>query len=154
LAWFHNMTLVNYKKKRKFEKTSEPKAVVASSKKGNIYSIQEHHARNLHWDLRLEEKGVLKSFAIPKTPPRKTGLKRLAVQTEDHPVAYAFWQGEIPKGEYGGGKVKIWDRGEYKTIEKDKKKWLIEISGKKLKGKYALIHFREKNWLFFKMKKD
>ncbi len=148
------MSLTQYKKKRKFTKTPEPKPVVKKSKTGDIYSIQEHHARNLHWDLRLEKDGVLKSFAIPKKPPKKVGLKRLAVQTEDHPLDYAYWKGTIPKGEYGAGEVKVWDRGRYKMLdEKKEKKYIIEIKGRKLKGKYALIKFRDKNWLFFKMKK-
>jgi len=147
------MPLESYKKKRKFNKTPEPKPVVKKSKIGNIYSIQEHHAQRLHWDLRLEKDGVLKSFAITKKPPKKAGLKRLAVQTEDHPVDYAFWTGTIPKGEYGAGKVKIWDKGTYELLDyKKDKKYVLDIHGKILKGKYALVRFREKNWLFFKMK--
>ncbi len=148
------MALEQYKKKRKFDKTSEPKPVVKHSKAGNIYSMQEHHARNLHWDLRLEKEGVLMSFAIPKKPAKRAGIKRLAVQTEDHPLDYAFWTGIIPEGEYGAGKVKLWDRGTYKMLDEKKgKKYIIEIKGKQLKGKYALVKFRDKNWLFFKMKK-
>ena len=116
------MALEKYKKKRKFTKTPEPKPVVKHSKKGNIYSMQEHHARNLHWDLRLEKDGVLMSFAIPKKPPKRAGLKRLAVQTEDHPLDYAFWTGEIPQGEYGGGEVKLWDRGTYEMLDEKKGK--------------------------------
>jgi len=148
------MVLEQYKKRRKFDKTPEPKAVKKRSKGKNIYSIQEHHARNLHWDLRLEKDGVLMSFAIPKNPPKKAGLKRLAVQTEDHPLDYAFWTGNIPEGEYGGGEVKLWDKGTYEMLDEEKgKKYIIDIKGKELEGKYALIKFRDKNWLFFKMKK-
>jgi DNA ligase D-like protein (predicted 3'-phosphoesterase) len=148
------MALEQYKKKRKFNKTPEPKPVVKKSKAGNIYSVQQHHARSLHWDLRLEKDGALMSFAIPKKPPKKAGLKRLAVKTEDHPLDYAFWTGKIPAGEYGGGEVKLWDKGTYEMLDEQKgKKYIVDITGKQLKGKYALVRFRDKNWLFFKMKK-
>jgi len=118
-----------------------------------IYVIHEHHATRLHWDLRLEINGVLKSWAVPKKPSTNPNIKRLAVQVEDHPLEYAAFQGEIPKGNYGAGKVKIWDRGTFEIISKTDKKIIFKINGKKLKGVYCLIKFRPpKNWLFFKKK--
>ncbi|MBU4201754.1 MAG: hypothetical protein KKB85_01225 [Candidatus Altiarchaeota archaeon] len=97
------MPLDEYNKKRNFGKTSEPKGEEKSSQHGNIFVIQKHQARNLHYDLRIELDGVLKSWAVPKEPPQKEGIKRLAVQTEDHPMDYAGFEGEIVKGEYGAG---------------------------------------------------
>ena len=121
--------------------------------KQKIFVIQEHHASHLHWDFRLEIDGVLKSWAIPKEPPTKKGIKRLAIQVEDHALSYANFQGEIKEG-YGKGKVFIWDNGTYELISKTKDKIEIEINGKKLKGKYVLVKtkFRDdgKSWLWFK----
>ncbi|MBW3023304.1 ATP-dependent DNA ligase [Candidatus Woesearchaeota archaeon] len=120
-----------------------------------IYSIQKHSATHLHYDLRLEKDRVLKSWAIPKEPPKKKGEKRLAVQVDDHDLDYAFWKGTIPEGSYGAGKVEVWDKGSYEVVEQEKDKWLIKINGKKLKGEYALIRTKlnnnPKNWLFFKV---
>jgi DNA ligase D-like protein (predicted 3'-phosphoesterase) len=100
--------------------------------------------------------GVLKSWALPKEPPLNPKVKRLAVQTEDHPVEYANFEGVIPKGEYGAGKVKIWDKGTFSIIDKKEKKIIFSIKGKKIKGTYCLIKFGPKtdlkNWLFFKKK--
>lgn len=119
-----------------------------------VFVIQKHHARNLHWDFRLEMDGVLKSWAVPKEPSTKVGLRRLAVQVEDHELEYADFEGEIPKGEYGAGKVEIWDRGTYELLERKEKKISIELHGERLEGKYTLIQFgkEEKNWLFFRAK--
>lgn len=118
-----------------------------------VYVIQEHHASRLHWDLRFEFGGVLRSWALPKPPPVKEGEKRLAVSVPDHPLEYALFEGQIPEGTYGAGTVKIWDHGTFETIEDKSKKTVIDIMGKKLQGKYCLLHFKpqEKNWLFFKM---
>jgi DNA ligase D-like protein (predicted 3'-phosphoesterase) len=119
------------------------------------YVIHEHFAKNHHFDLRLEKNGVLKSWAIPKEPPIKEGEKRLAVQVDDHELLYDNFEGLIPKGMYGAGKVKIWDKGTYEIENFDEKKKIVfVIKGKKLKGKYCLLHFKpkEKNWLFFKVK--
>ena len=105
--------LSEYKEKRKFEETPEPKG--GEKKAGSlIYVIQEHHARALHWDFRLEKDGVLKSWAVPKGIPEDTKQRHLAVQTEDHPYEYASFAGTIPKGQYGAGTVAIWDKGHYK----------------------------------------
>jgi DNA ligase D-like protein (predicted 3'-phosphoesterase) len=97
--------------------------------------------------------GVLKSWAIPKEPPTSLGVKRLAVQVEDHPIEYARFEGTIPEGEYGAGKVEIWDRGTYKIIDWKEDKLIVEIDGAKLSGAYVLVRFKDdKNWLFFKKK--
>ncbi|MBI5146460.1 MAG: 3'-phosphoesterase [Thaumarchaeota archaeon] len=119
-----------------------------------VYVIQEHHASRLHWDLRFEFDGVLKSWALPKIPPRKEGEKRLAVSVPDHPIPYALFEGQIPEGNYGAGSVKIWDRGIFELVENEPKKIVLNIKGEKLQGKYCLLHFKpqEKNWLFFKLK--
>ncbi len=152
------MSLKEYKKKRDFSKTQEPSE---SKKKADelVYVIQRHKASHLHYDLRLEDEGVLKSWAIPKSPPEEAGIRRLAVQTEDHPLGYEDFEGIIPEGEYGAGTVETWDRGDYLPIEADAAKRIIEIKGKKIKGKYALIKLKpknpdDKNWLFFKLKND
>jgi len=97
--------------------------------------------------------GVLKSWAIPKEPPTVPGVRRLAVQVEDHPVEYANFEGTIAEGEYGAGTVEIWDRGIYRLIDRKEDKLIVEINGNKLKGVYALVRFKDqKNWLFFKKK--
>jgi DNA ligase D-like protein (predicted 3'-phosphoesterase) len=151
------MSLKEYSKKRNLKESPEPKSEIAKSKssaKKLIYTIQEHHASHLHWDLRLEEGGVLKSWAIPKEPPKETGTKRLAVQVEDHPLEYAKFHGIIPEGNYGAGEVKIWDSGNYEILEKNPKSMKIKIHGKKLDGDYALVKTnfgpKKNGWLFFK----
>jgi len=150
------MALKKYKEKRNFEKTNEPvdKNKKNKSSKKNIYVIQKHDASNLHYDLRLEFNGVLKSWAIPKLPPKRKGLKRLAIQTEDHPIEYANFEGTIPKGNYGAGKVEIWDKGKFELIEKNKNTIIIKIKGKVLEGEYCLVRTKfqgkENNWIFFR----
>ncbi len=145
-----------YTKKRNLKKSGEPKAKIPKNKsKKLIYCIQEHHASHLHWDLRLEKDGVLKSWAIPKSPPTKKGIKRLAIQVEDHPLNYAKFQGEIKEG-YGKGTVKIYDSGFYELKYWGPKKIEINIKGKKLKGNFVLIKTNygskpEKSWLFMKL---
>jgi len=144
------MSLREYCEKRDFEKTTEPKGGSKPSE-GNIYVIQKHSATHLHYDLRLEMDGVLRSWAIPKEPPTLAGVRRLAVEVEDHPVEYAYFEGTIPEGEYGAGSVEIWDKGTYKLTDRKQDKLVIEISGNKLKGSYILVRFKDqKNWLFFK----
>jgi DNA ligase D-like protein (predicted 3'-phosphoesterase) len=152
------MSLEKYRTKRKFEKSPEPKGLKKSKSKARIFVVQEHHAQNLHWDLRLAMSGVLKSWAVPKKPPLKPSAKRLAVQVEDHPMEYAKFSGKIPEGEYGAGTVKIWDKGEYEIVKGNLKKGHLQIkfSGSKLKGEYSLVEFKKekdkKFWLFFKNK--
>ena len=151
------MSLTSYSKKRNLSSSKEPSAKIKKfSNKKLIYVIQKHNALHLHWDLRLEFNGVLKSWAIPKEPPKIKGIKRLAIQVEDHPIEYANFQGKIPEGNYGAGTVKIWDKGTYELIEKDKKKIEIKINGKKLQGNFILIKTKygnkpEKSWLFMKV---
>ncbi|HNR43544.1 MAG TPA: DNA polymerase ligase N-terminal domain-containing protein [Methanofastidiosum sp.] len=122
------------------------------SKKERIYVMHKHDATRLHYDFRLEIDGVLKSWAIPKTPPNIKGVKRLAVYTEDHPLDYANFEGTIPEGNYGAGKVEIWDKGTFTLIENEKDKIVINLNGNRLNGKYCLIKFKdqEKNWMLFK----
>ncbi|MEM5804426.1 MAG: DNA polymerase ligase N-terminal domain-containing protein [Candidatus Aenigmatarchaeota archaeon] len=117
-----------------------------------VFVVHEHHAKRLHWDLRLERDGALRSWAVPKQPPLAKGVKRLAVQVEDHPLSYAKFRGTIPEGQYGAGKVGIWDRGTYKMESAHEKKWVVIFRGRKLKGRYCLLKFRPpKNWLLFKL---
>jgi DNA ligase D-like protein (predicted 3'-phosphoesterase) len=97
--------------------------------------------------------GVLKSWAIPKEPPLTAGFRRLAVQVEDHPIAYATFEGTIPEGEYGAGLVEIWDKGTYALTDRKPDKLIVDIHGQRLKGLYVLVRFKDvKNWLFFKKK--
>jgi DNA ligase D-like protein (predicted 3'-phosphoesterase) len=124
-----------------------------STNKKLIFLVHEHHATHLHWDLRLEMDGVLKSWAVPKEPSTDSTVKRLAVMVEDHLLEYANFEGIIPEGQYGAGTVKIWDKGTYELIEKTDKGFVIKINGRKLKGIYVLFKFKPpKNWLFFKKK--
>jgi DNA ligase D-like protein (predicted 3'-phosphoesterase) len=146
------LRLNEYQRKRDFKRTTEPKGNVATGER-RIYVIQRQAASHLHFDLRLEMDGVLKSWAIPKEPPTASGVKRLAVQVEDHPVEYASFGGSIPEGEYGAGTVEIWDKGTYKLIDQKGNKLIVEIDGAKLSGTYVLVRLKDtKNWLFFKKK--
>ncbi len=151
--------LTPYKKKRKFQETPEPKGGKMKARKKPLFVLQKHYARSLHFDLRLEIQGVLKSWAVPKGPPKKIGEKHLAISTEDHPLEYAHFEGIIPEGNYGAGKVKIWDQGTFENLKTASlslclKKGTIEFQAKgaRLKGRYALVHFRGKNWLWIKLK--
>ena len=146
--------LSEYASKRRFQETPEPKG--SAEKKGNelIFVVQEHHARALHYDLRLEKDGVLKSWAVPKGIP-ETDQKHLAVEVEDHPYEYSSFEGEIPKGQYGAGTVKIWDKGHYETKLWEKDKIEVTLKGDRLKGRYILVRLKragEKNWLLLKGK--
>ncbi len=139
---------------RDFKKSPEPEGTVKQGE-GNIFVVQEHDATHLHYDLRLEIGGVLKSWAVPKEPPQEEGIRRLAIQTEDHPLDYADFEGMIPEGMYGAGSVGIWDRGEFVPEKINDKEMLFELKGRKLSGRYALIKTKFKgkdSWLFFKRK--
>jgi len=142
--------LKKYQSKRSFGITSEPEGKVKKTSQQR-FVVQEHHASHLHYDFRLEMDGVLKSWAVPKGPPEEPGIKRLAVAVEDHPVEYIDFEGTIPKGQYGAGTVLIWDSGEYTLISREPKSLKVELGGKKLKGEYALVNFKEKNWLLYKI---
>ena len=161
--------LKKYREKRNFSKTREPEG---GGKKGSrTFVIQKHDASRLHYDFRLEVDGVMKSWAVPKGPSTNPSDKRLAVETEDHPVAYADFEGVIPEGEYGAGVVMVWDTGTYTNLKKRKEggpmamdkayeAGTIEVAldGEKLKGGYALRRFRKEGdkhqWLLIKMKDD
>lgn len=115
------------------------------------YVIQKHHATHLHYDLRLELGGVAKSWAVPKEPYPEEGVKRLAIAVEDHSVEYMDFEGEIKEG-YGAGKVEMWDSGYWEPESVEEKKIIAIIHGKRLAGRFTLLNFKDKNWLFFKMK--
>jgi bifunctional non-homologous end joining protein LigD len=116
------------------------------------FVIHEHSASHHHFDLRLEEDGVLRSWAIPKNVPLWTGEKRLAIEVEDHPLSYIDFQGTIPEGQYGAGKVSIWDKGTY-TLDKEEPKSLeVTLHGKRVRGSYRLVRFKGDNqWLLYKV---
>jgi bifunctional non-homologous end joining protein LigD len=146
--------LSEYDSKRHFEKTPEPKGAPENKGQKLIFVIQEHHARRLHYDFRLEKDGVLKSWAVPKGMP-EIGQKVLAVETEDHPNDYASFEGEIPKGQYGAGTVKIWDRGHYETKFWADDKIEVILDGQLLKGRYVLVRLKkagDNDWLLLKGK--
>lgn len=154
------MSLRQYNKMRDFKKTREPSGK-AAKRKGHQFVVQKHYASHLHYDFRLELNGALKSWAVPKGPSMNPGDKRLAVQVEDHPVSYAKFEGEIPKGEYGAGQVIIWDKGTWfplGTPESALKKGRLEfeLHGEKLKGKFILVRTRgpekakKPSWLLIK----
>ncbi len=162
------MGLKEYKQKRDFKQSPEPTESRRSSPSGNppLFVVQRHHASRLHYDLRIEWKGKLLSWAVPKGPSMNPSDKRLAVQVEDHPLSYADFEGTIPEGNYGAGMVSIWDQGTYQPVDtdseaissrqfaKDLKEGSIKIrlNGKKLKGEFALVRMKkeEKNWLLIK----
>lgn len=114
------------------------------------FVVQKHQARNLHWDLRLEMNGVLKSWAVPKSPPTEPKVKRLAIQVEDHDLEHLNFEGTIEEG-YGAGTVEIWDKGDYDLVKEVEGELGLRFRGNVLVGEYALIHWKEKNWLFFKI---
>jgi DNA ligase D-like protein (predicted 3'-phosphoesterase) len=150
--------LKQYNEKRDFSKTPEPSGGDREkSSQDLIFVIQKHHARHLHYDMRLERDGVLKSWAIPKGPPSAPGIKRLAVETEDHPLGYQDFEGEIPEGNYGAGKVEVWDKGSYISIEWKESVIVFEVKAEKLEGTFCLVKLKpkevkDKNWLFFRKK--
>ena len=159
--------LAGYRKKRDFKKTPEPKTALKKQTKKNIFVIQKHFSKRKHFDFRIQIKNVLKSWAVPKGVPKKSSEKRLAILTENHPLGYAKFEGTIPQGEYGAGKVIIYDSGTFENIKKDKKGKIVPIEkcfkmgqieillqGKKLNASFALVKFRDdKTWLLIKMKK-
>lgn len=144
--------LSDYMAKRNFSRTPEP-PMTQEKGVGKSFVVQEHHARRLHYDLRLERDGVLKSWAVPKGIPERSGDRKLAVQVEDHPMEYRKFEGTIPEGQYGAGTVKIWDKGLYEPIAWEENKIEFIVSGEKMTGLYVLVKFKkagENNWLLFK----
>src|SRR5437870_10223286 len=145
-----------YRAKRSLDRTPEPGArpPVAAPLAGGLFIVHMHAATRLHWDLRLEMEGVLKSWAVPKGPSANPADKRLAVHVEDHPLEYGDFEGIIPEGNYGAGAVIVWDRGRWVPLEDPvegmkKGKLLFELQGYKLKGKWTLVKLKkgEKEWL-------
>jgi DNA ligase D-like protein (predicted ligase)/DNA ligase D-like protein (predicted polymerase)/DNA ligase D-like protein (predicted 3'-phosphoesterase) len=157
--------LTTYRGMRDPGKTPEPvpHEAPAGAGSGDTFVIQEHHARRLHYDFRLERDGVLVSWAVPKNLPTTTSVNHLAVHTEDHPLEYATFEGSIPKGEYGGGEVIVWDSGTYEA-EKFRDhgpdgpekggEVIVTLHGAKISGRYALIQTGGKNWLAHRMKEQ
>ncbi len=116
------------------------------------FVVHRHDASRLHWDLRLEWEGVLKSWAVPKEPPVAPGVKRLAVEVEDHDLDHIDFEGEIPEGEYGAGTVEIWDDGMYDLLSEHGRRLKLALRGRRLRGEYVLVPLEGKNWLFFRTK--
>ncbi len=160
-------SLAEYRRKRDFSRTAEPRGGRPSPAPKLAYVIQKHAARNLHFDLRLELDGVMKSWAVPKGPSLDPSVKRLAMEVEDHPIEYNQFEGTIPEGEYGGGTVMIWDRGTYRYAGDDpdpleglrrgyqKGDFKFELQGKRLKGSWVLVRTRRGDprrpqWLLIK----
>ena len=154
--------LAQYKAKRDFALTAEPAGKVARGK-GNRFIVQKHDATRLHYDFRIEVDGVLKSWAVTKGPSANPDDKRLAVRTEDHPMSYAEFEGIIPKGQYGGGTVMLWDRGTWAPItgksakDIDKGHLHFTLDGERMKGEWILIRLKPRagekreNWLLRKI---
>ncbi len=162
--------LKEYRSKRDFRSTSEPKGNGSRAGEHPLFVIQKHDASSLHYDFRLEVDGVLKCWAVPKGPSTDPREKRLAVPTEDHPLEYADFEGTIPSDEYGGGTVLIWDRGPYRNLRADKDgegmsmseaiadgKVEVWLEGEKISGGYALVRTGggdDERWLLIKMRDD
>ena len=159
-------SLKSYREKRNFRVTAEPEpSGERTETRTQIFVVQKHSARSLHYDLRLEVDGVLKSWAVPKGPSTNPKDKRLAIQTEDHPLEYASFEGTIPEGEYGAGTVIVWDTGTFKNMSKkdglditlaqalENGHAAIWLEGKKLSGGYALTR-TPRGWLLVKMRDE
>lgn len=138
--------LESYEKKRDFKKTTEPTPRVVEGG-GNNFVVHRHHASHLHYDLRLEQDGVLKSWAVPRGLPPHPGVKRLAVQTEDHPMKYLTFDGTIPKGQYGGGEMWIYALGKYQITKDKKDGFYFRLNSKEVNGEYRIYKIKEKEWL-------
>jgi len=145
------MGLEEYRRKREFRKTPEPIGAEGSGRQ-NRFVVHKHQASHLHYDFRLEMEGVLKSWAVPKGVPLEPGVRRLAVQVEDHPVEYLNFAGTIPEGEYGAGIVEIWDKGNFTLDRRETDRLEFTLKGEKLSGGYVLIHTDKNNWLLLKRK--
>jgi bifunctional non-homologous end joining protein LigD len=128
-----------------------PSAAASTTGEGNTFVIQEHHARALHWDFRLERDGVLVSWAVPKGLPLDPRTNHLAVRTEDHPLEYATFEGDIPEGEYGGGTVILWDHGAYETEKWTDREVKVVLHGARARGRYVLFKTGGKNWMVHRM---
>jgi bifunctional non-homologous end joining protein LigD len=140
-----------YRAKRDFESTPEPAGGEPDAADQPRFVVQEHHARALHWDLRLERDGVLASWAVPKGIPPDPSRNHLAVRTEDHPIEYLEFHGEIPAGEYGAGTMRIWDRGTYETHKWRDAEVMVTFHGERVNGRYVLFRTRGKDWMIHRM---
>ena len=152
------MSLRDYRRKRDPKQTPEPFGGTKSGKQP-IFVVQRHDARRLHYDFRLERKGALASWAVPKGVPLAPGEQHLAVHVEDHPIEYAQFEGEIPKGNYGAGTVEIWDSGTYELVEEKRNGGLtVRLHGERLNGLWALVPARldgkEENWLIVRKREE
>jgi bifunctional non-homologous end joining protein LigD len=145
--------LDSYRRKRDFSATPEPSgdAESAAEERTLRFVVQEHHARSLHWDLRLERDGVLASWAVPKGIPPDPRKNHLAVRTEDHPIEYLEFHGDIPAGQYGAGTMRIWDSGTYETHKWRDKEVMVTFHGERVRGRYVLFRTDEKNWMIHRM---
>lgn len=146
--------LDTYRRKRDPDRTSEPvppESAPLPEGRNDTFVIQQHHARRLHWDLRLERDGVLVSWAVPRGIPRDPARNHLAVHTEDHPLEYAHFQGEIPAGEYGAGRMLIHDRGRYETEKWRDREVIVVFHGSRVTGRYALFRTSGKDWMIHRM---
>jgi bifunctional non-homologous end joining protein LigD len=149
--------LAEYNRKRRFGITPEPEGMLGNAKKQQLeFVVQKHRASRLHYDFRLEHAGVMLSWAVPKGPSLDPSTKRLAMQTEDHPIEYNQFEGVIPEGEYGAGTVMIWDRGTWEPEASDidhalaKGDLKFQLRGKRLRGSWVLVRIRERQWLLIK----
>jgi bifunctional non-homologous end joining protein LigD len=144
--------LDSYRRKRDFSATPEPSGEPrAENERTPRFVVQEHHARSLHWDLRLEHDGTLASWAVPKGIPQDPRRNNLAVRTEDHPLEYLEFHGEIPKGEYGAGTMKIWDRGTYELHKWREDEVMVTFAGERVQGRYVLFRTDGSNWMIHRM---
>src|SRR3954452_7272761 len=144
--------LQEYRDKRDFTATPEPSGAVSPEPAGMArFVVQEHHATALHWDLRLEAEGVLWSWAVPKGIPVDPKHNHLAVRTEDHPLQYLDFSGDIPDGNYGAGQMSIWDRGTYELHKQTRREVVITLHGGRVSGRYALFATKGKNWMIHRM---
>ena len=143
--------LESYRRKRDFGKTAEPAGAVAGGESRARFVIQEHHATRLHWDLRLEHDGVLASWAVPNGIPMDPKENRLAVRTEDHPLEYLEFHGQIPEGSYGAGSMTIWDQGTFELEKWRDVEVMAVFHGERMRGRYVLIRTRDKDWLLHRM---
>ncbi len=140
-----------YRAKRDFDATPEPAPAEAADGDLRRYVVQEHHARSMHWDLRLEHEGTLASWAVPKGIPPDPARNHLAVRTEDHPLEYLEFHGEIPEGSYGAGTMRIWDRGTYELHKFREDEVMVTFHGERLEGRYVLFRTGGKNWMIHRM---
>ena len=143
--------LGRYRKKRDFGTTPEPRGGDADAAGAGRFVVQEHHARRLHWDLRLEHDGALASWALPRGVPDHPDENRLAVHTEDHPLEYLEFEGDIPKGEYGAGTMRIWDSGTFEAEKFRDGEVIATFHGERLSGRYALFRTRGDDWMIHRM---